>query len=517
MWEKQVERKDQVDNLIKTMLAHSSLYQNPDLRIYPKKQADLWEEGFDQEKSKYIGAKWGKYLRAPEIFFKILEKGKDKLVPLKKIAKVKRGFTTGANEFFYLTEEEIKRKAIEKEFWMHKGKDGKWVPNYVVKSPRECKSIIVNPRDLKYRVLMIHKDGKDLKRTNILAYIKKGEREGFDKRPTCASRERWYDLGYREFPALIWIKGIWDRHFLPITYGFCYADQQLYEVYPHDEYVGKIIGSSLNSSFTGIFAELNARLNLAEGILWIATYEAANMLLIDPAVVNKSQSRRIEKILADLSRRRIENVFSEVGATSPKEVSLDKVKPDRRELDKIIMGEILGLIEEEQLEVYQAVVDLVKSRIDKAKSFGKRKRTKEGINIDLLVKTIMDKIGNETLGNFYKERILGHKNLSTRKLFPTDKEIKLEHGLFGFRLSSGKKKYVDCDTEEEAKYLNIFIEAGFEKIKIPKDKKYLKKILPELESLKSKIDEVVESYLNSILEQKTRTKISHLVWGEIIK
>ena len=44
----------------------------------------------------------GKYLRAPDIFFTILEKGKDKLVRLGYIAEVRRGFTTGANDFFYL-------------------------------------------------------------------------------------------------------------------------------------------------------------------------------------------------------------------------------------------------------------------------------------------------------------------------------------------------------------------------------------------------------------------------------
>jgi adenine-specific DNA-methyltransferase len=59
--------------------------------------------GYGRELQEFLGNKWGgKYLRAPEIFFKILEKGKDKLVRLGDIAEVKRGFTTGANEFFYL-------------------------------------------------------------------------------------------------------------------------------------------------------------------------------------------------------------------------------------------------------------------------------------------------------------------------------------------------------------------------------------------------------------------------------
>jgi hypothetical protein len=62
----------------------------------------------------------------------------------------------------------------------------------------------------------------------------------------------------------------------------------------------------------------------------------------------------------------VESIFKELGASTPNEISFDKTKPDRKELDKITMGEMLGLADEEQLEVYRAVVDLVKSRIEKA-------------------------------------------------------------------------------------------------------------------------------------------------------
>jgi hypothetical protein len=199
IWEKQVARISAIkDKFLKTILAHNDLYDGDDFRIFPKRQKELREEGYDAEEQKYTGAKWGKYLRAPDIFFTILEKGRGKLVRLGDIAEVRRGFTTGANEFFYLTEEEIKRRGIEKEFWMHRER-GKWVPNYVIKSPRECRSLVVKPEDLKYRVLMVHKDKEDLKRTNIqiYRYIEAGERKGYHTRPTCASRERWYDLGER--------------------------------------------------------------------------------------------------------------------------------------------------------------------------------------------------------------------------------------------------------------------------------------------------------------------------------
>lgn len=120
IWDTQVKRINDIDDLIKTVLAHNILYENEELRVFPKLQKDLWEEGYDNEENEYVGSKWGKYLRAPEIFFRILEKNKDKLIPLREIADVRFGIKTGANEFFYLTEEEIKRKKIEKEFWMHK-------------------------------------------------------------------------------------------------------------------------------------------------------------------------------------------------------------------------------------------------------------------------------------------------------------------------------------------------------------------------------------------------------------
>ena len=508
MWQEQIERLDEIDKLKKTIMAHSGLYQNEELRILPKSQAELWEEGFDKEAGKYVGAKWGKYLRAPEIFFKILEKGKSKLVPLKEIAEVRRGFTTGVNEFFYLTEEEIKRRGIEKGFWMHQDDKGNWVANYIIKSPRECKSIVVKPEDLKYRVLMIHKDKKDLKRTNVLKYIQEGESKDYHLRPTCASRERWYDLGERGLGKGLWIYVINDRYISFLNKSKVYSDCELFDIYFND---GEVVIPILNSSVTALFSEVESRLGLGQGALKKQVYEISLLPIAKLSLFSKEQEENLKKAFSRLSGRAVGSVFSEFGASSPEDVSLDKVKPDRRELDKIVMGEILGLSDEEQLEVYRAVVDLVKSRIEKAKSFGKRRKTKEGIDIDLLVKTVMDKLGDDTLGKFYQERILTHKPLRTRSLPRVPGEVKLEQELFGWRLSSGRE-HIDCASEMEARYLKVWLEAGLDSIKIPKDEAYLGEIVPKLESLKQKIDEIFEDYLGSILDPKLRQRLLHQLW-----
>ncbi len=101
IWEKQLERVNEIDKLKRTILAHNERYENDDLKIFPKSQEELWNEGFDQKEEKFKGAKWGKYLRAPEIYFKILEKCNDLLVPLKDVADVRFGIKTGANDFFF--------------------------------------------------------------------------------------------------------------------------------------------------------------------------------------------------------------------------------------------------------------------------------------------------------------------------------------------------------------------------------------------------------------------------------
>jgi hypothetical protein len=108
------------------------------------------------------------------------------------------------------------------------------------------------------------------------------------------------------------------------------------------------------------------------------------MPIIKPELIRDGRIKAIKNILPS----KIGTVFEEIGASTPEEVSLERVKPDQRELDKIIMGEILGLTDEEQLEVYRAVIDLVSSRIERAKSVKKR-TTSEGLNIDDLADEII--------------------------------------------------------------------------------------------------------------------------------
>jgi len=370
----ELKRRDAIEKLKETILAHNKFYQNEDMRIFPISQA-----------------KWGKYLRAPEIFFKILEKGKDKFVPLKKAAKVRRGFTTGANEFFYLTEEEIKKRKIEKEFWMHKDAKGKWVPNYVIKNPTETRNIVLTSDQCKFIVLMIHKGIDELGGRSILKYINWGIRNKINLRPTCTGRgEKWYDLRHRNFADALWIE-FYFKSFRILLNNNIFESDKFYGIIFNNKRQIPYYTCCLNSTLYTLYREIFGFLSLGLGVSKLPVYMVSSLPVIKSQFFLDSHKISFREFLKKSGKREIGSVFEEIGANSPEEVSLEKVKPDRRELDKIIMGDILGLTDEEQLEVYRAVVDLVKSRIERARSVRKN-NLMEGVDLDGLAGGTIDNI-----------------------------------------------------------------------------------------------------------------------------
>ncbi|MCD6387691.1 MAG: SAM-dependent DNA methyltransferase, partial [Methanophagales archaeon] len=413
---------------------YTSYEENESMRIFVVEQGKLWEEGFDADAEKYVGSKWGKYLRAPSIFFKILEKGKDLFVPLKAVAEVRFGIKTGANEFFYLTEEQIKAFGIEREFWMHplrkceeppvaedvwKDKGGEyfknsqyaedfsledvlrsdgfvyWIPNYVIKSLRECKSIVINPKDLKFRVLLIHKDKEDLRETNVLKYIEWGEEKPreFHKRPTCRARERWYDLGKKKPYKILFSMTMGNRFSVLFNKWRFYCDHRLHEIEPKGE--EEFYCAYLNSTVAKLFHEMEGYLLTgAINVVDLDTWSVNSFKVIKSSVVKEEVKEKLRQSFERLSQREIQHVLRELGADTPEEVSLEKVKEDRRRLDRIVMGEILGLSEEEQLEVYRAVVDLVRSRLEKARSVERRVRRGD-VAVEEIAADVLREFGGE--------------------------------------------------------------------------------------------------------------------------
>jgi len=80
-------------------LKEPGVHQNRFYKAFVIRQSELLAEATNSE-GNFTGAKWGKYLRAPAVYFRILERAKNRLVPLGSVAKVSSGVRTGINVFF---------------------------------------------------------------------------------------------------------------------------------------------------------------------------------------------------------------------------------------------------------------------------------------------------------------------------------------------------------------------------------------------------------------------------------
>lgn len=340
-----VARLRQVDVLIRQIMTERVRCSDDRMQVHPIVQRELWEKGYDAEAGRYAGTKWGQYLRAPDIYFDILEGKKDKLVHLSEVADVRFGIKTGANAFFYLDEETIARWGIEPEYLKP-----------VVKSPRECKAILVQPEDVTFRVLLVHRDKEQLAGTNVLKYIQFGESQGYHRRRTCASRARWYDLGQREPGCILWGMIHYQRHLAPFNARSFQVDHNLFEILPRSaRSTPKVLCALLNSTFANLMRELVGRTTLGQGALKTEGIDIAGMWLPDPRKLSARQAQALESAFDALASRPVGPIFEELE------------KADRMALDSVVF-DVLDLSPKMREAVYQAVVDLVRARIERAQS-----------------------------------------------------------------------------------------------------------------------------------------------------
>ncbi|MEM1875008.1 MAG: hypothetical protein QXP51_05400, partial [Candidatus Hadarchaeales archaeon] len=121
---------------------------------------------------------------------------------------------------------------------------------------------------------------------------------------------------------------------------------------------------SMNNTFLPLYWEVAGRAML--GILDLKVYELEETLICDPNLLDdKACIEAIEKI----KRRPIRSIFEELGFDPEKPIREQEPAPlpDRKALDDLVF-DALGLTEQERKEVYWAVAELVKSRLDKARS-----------------------------------------------------------------------------------------------------------------------------------------------------
>jgi len=374
------------ENLLQMQIAQE-IEKMEDGRVFPIRITELLREGSLEEgeganaRLRYVGDKWGgKYLRAPDIYFTILEKGAGKLVRLGDIADVRRGITTGANDFFYLRPLGPGSRPGLLRVRNGAGWEGELEEEFlkpVIKSPRDSRTIRINPDELPFRIFMCQLNRDELAGILALRYIEWGERQeitirqgrhagqvviGYQNIRSVQGRRNWWQLPDDNLGTCFWIKESNDRLSVFCSDTSLYADCRLY--------ISQLPLKNIlvmNSTLNLLLSETLIRSGLGLGARSLMVYEVKNSLIINSEFID-------DDIMAhqDILDRRITSIFHECGINPESDISIDEQIPspliDRAMLDEIVFP-ALNLTSEERVEIYQEICKLVWSRLSRAQNF----------------------------------------------------------------------------------------------------------------------------------------------------
>lgn len=121
-------------------------------------------------------------------------------VPLSAFARVMRGIATGANEFFFLTAEQIRQFGLDKKYFKR-----------AIGRTRDCRQEKLIPDDIQILdkagrptwLLSIGRESKAELPVTLRNYIESGERLGLHERSLIKTRRPWYRMEERGVPGLL--------------------------------------------------------------------------------------------------------------------------------------------------------------------------------------------------------------------------------------------------------------------------------------------------------------------------
>ena len=312
------------------------------------------------------------YLRAPKMFMeKVFPKLTHKLGDL---AEIKRGFTTGANDFFYMKDVSA---SYEADYLTNPNKFEDWGVNAKNEKELREQDLIYIENEGGNRFVINRSDTKPLVRTTrelktytitgmsklclytkipgemTQKYIKWGQEQsvkirgkkdpviGYNNVPSVSGRKNWYSLNDLEPANTILPMYVMDRFFVPKSNEPVICDHTLYTV----KLKVKGIESYLNSTLFYTTMELYLRrLGGGVGEIMVDDYEqmpVPDLQRIDSTTINDTFEREVKRYFEEVEMK------------------------DRRQLD----SEILKLLSIENFpldEFYKEFVELVDDRLIKA-------------------------------------------------------------------------------------------------------------------------------------------------------
>lgn len=435
-------------------------------------------------------SKWGKYLRAPDIYFELEERLKNKLVPLINFGKFRRGYTTGINDFFYLqlVEGDISSNSIKAQ------NDAGWIGEIetmylrkVIKSPKESEAVVVNSNKLPNLLFICDKTKDELLALNhihALHYIEWGEKQHTDqgvawpKVSSVSGRKLWYQINEKA-PSGILLQMIGnDRYLAFLNRDRVHVDHNLFEYELDNPELLKQSEIYLNSTLFALIREVNSRANLGDGATKTEGVDWSNLMLIP------DQKLDINYKPKGIFERKILPISKEI-----------KLK-DRQELDKAVLI-ALGLDPEVYLKpIYEGLCEMVSDRQELPKMRKKKKKEATKFAYGEVKSSVIKDCLPMGFRPFPQDFLV--KEVPLLSLPTSGKTLHIkEHFLGTWRLSDGKQIVAETDSEARARYAVAFSinHPGTYQISLPNepDDKTLREVLAAYESYLSELYEQIRA------------------------
>lgn len=363
---------------LRTLIEKTSTFiENEQLRIIPVSQKLLWEEGVKAHallsKSKSVAAedddesdetettstqesladitsdygagKWGRFLRAPKLYFRLLDQYSERFVKLGEIADIKRGITSGCDAFFMPKDvtEEILEQTKKGLPWndvglmtpckcneIESGKvrivragDNTLHPIETLYIRPEVHSLmqvsrpVITAKDLDRVVLWVNQSLKEIAGTYAAKYIRWGSTQTFEskkskavpvpQRTSCASRPLWYDLTNASTGSTFWPMAQKYRHIVPDNPDNLICNHNLFYILPKalENNQSHALSAILNSTFLAIIKHFYGRYAGSEGTLKTEVIDTVLLEIPDPRYITPTIYKKLISAFNSMCKREI--------------------------------------------------------------------------------------------------------------------------------------------------------------------------------------------------------------------
>ncbi len=468
-------------------------YEDDDIRMRLIRQGDLANEVEAAGQT----VKWGQYLRAPDIYFEILEKCADKFVPLAEVADIRRGITTGINEFFYLTEDKIKHWEIERKFLKP-----------VITSTKEIPTIFVDEKKLSQKLFVCDKSKKGLAGTHALKYIRRAERheKQWLKAPSVQGRKYWYAVPKNEVSDFLILRFRDKRHYTPVNPQNLLVGDTLFVGEFKDKSHSEFGCAFLNSALTALFTEVLGRTNLGDGLL--TTYgPEIEMLLLPLKDTAKASRKKTEKVL---------NAFRRLGKRKVLPFGKEIKRKDRKDFEEAIF-ECLGLGQAECKAVCEAVNELMEERhlLPKLRSAKKKRRFEQ--DFEKLCEEVGEEIFPDGVRKFPDAFVKGWPRVKCEEIAVAAAELKLGENFLGKQeiCDSQGQHFMDVSSEAKGKFIVYAKRKDEHIIKLPTSEIVVKKAVQNYEIyLKEQKQKLYTAFMEKCSNHNSSENMARQVFEE---